>query len=103
VAKARATVEGAVERLASKIESARHHQDQARVDDVARLKQLLFPKGAPQERFYGFSYFAARYGERAFVERVLSALDPFDATPKDISLADSTVLDPSIHPTERVR
>lgn len=86
VEKARATIAGAVDRLESKIVAARHRQDRQRSADVTRLKQFLFPHGAPQERFYGFSYFAARYGERAFVERILAAADPFDATPKDVAL-----------------
>jgi hypothetical protein len=75
-----------VDRLTSKIDKARHHQDRERVAALARLKQLLFPNGSPQERFYGFSYFAARYGEREFIERVLDAIDPFDAASKDIVL-----------------
>jgi hypothetical protein len=30
----------------------------------------------PQERFFGLSSFAARLGQRAFVERVLAAAGP---------------------------
>jgi bacillithiol biosynthesis cysteine-adding enzyme BshC len=84
IEKTRATVEKAVARLSHKYETALLHQDQGLVDDVRRVKQLLFPQDVPQERFYGLAYFAARYGERAFVERVLAAIDPFDPRPRDL-------------------
>jgi bacillithiol biosynthesis cysteine-adding enzyme BshC len=106
VAKTRAAVETAVARLARKVERARQHRDQTLVDDVRRVKQLLFPNGAPQERVYGLSYFAGRYGERAFVERVLAAVDPFDPSPKDLVLNDeipAADADPSIAATPRRR
>ena len=75
----------AVSKLAGKYEKALLHQDQGLVDDVRRVKQLLYPQDVPQERFYGLPYFAARYGERAFVERVLAAIDPFDPRPRDLT------------------
>jgi bacillithiol biosynthesis cysteine-adding enzyme BshC len=85
--KTRAAVEQAVARLAVKYERALLHRDEERVSEVRRLKTHLRPNGLPQERFYGFSYFAARYGERAVLERVLAAIRPFDPEPRHVDLA----------------
>ena len=85
VEKTRATVEMAVSKLAAKYEKALLHQDHELVEDVRRVKRLLYPQDGPQERFYGLPYFAARYGDRAFVERVLAAVAPFDPSPRDIT------------------
>ncbi len=93
VAKTRATVAAAVARLAGKVEKARLHQDRELVDDVRRLQELLCPNGLPQERVYGLPYFAARYGEGAFIARVLAAVTPFDSEPTDLVLADDETPD----------
>jgi hypothetical protein len=82
--KTRATVRRAVARLGERAEMARAHRDQALVGDVRRLKGALCPGGVPQERVYGLPYFAARYGERPFLDRVLAAVTPFDPTPRDL-------------------
>ncbi len=84
VRKTRSTVRRAVGKLAEKIEAARRRSDQSRVEDLRSSQSLLFPRGEPQERYYGLPYFGARYGDRAFVERVLAAIRPFDATPGDL-------------------
>jgi bacillithiol synthase len=86
IEKTRATVEMAVSKLGGKYDKALLYRDQSVVDDVARLKQLLYPQGLPQERFYGLSYFAARYGECALVDQVLAAVEPFDPRPRDLVL-----------------
>jgi hypothetical protein len=93
VAKTRATVATAVARLAGKVEKARLHQDRGLVDDVRRLQELLCPNGLAQERVYGLAYFAARYGEGAFIARVLAAVTPFDPRPADLLLADDETPD----------
>jgi bacillithiol biosynthesis cysteine-adding enzyme BshC len=106
VAKTRAAVATAVARLAGKVERARLHQDRGLVDDVRRLQELLCPNGLPQERVYGLPYFAARYGEGAFIDRVLAAATPFDPQPVDLPLADDGVPDAvagaAVRPAERV-
>ena len=51
----------------------RRLRDRGLVEDVTRLRERLFPEGVPQERVFGPSYFLARYGARAFVERILDA------------------------------
>jgi bacillithiol biosynthesis cysteine-adding enzyme BshC len=86
--KTRATIESAVTRLAERIERAALHRDHDLVGEVGRLKMALYPNGVAQERYYGFSYFAARYGQRQFVEHVLAAIDPFDPSAKDLSCSD---------------
>lgn len=82
--KTRATVAMAVSKLGEKYEHARLHQNQTLVDAVRRVKLLLYPHNGPQERFYGLPYFAARYGEREFIARVLAAVTAFDPTSKDL-------------------
>ncbi len=78
------SVEHAVTKLIDKFEKARLHQNVSRVADVRRAKEVLYPHGTPQERVYGLAYFAARYGERPFIEQVLKAIVPFDAMPRDL-------------------
>lgn len=88
LSKTRATVEMAVGKLADKYEKALLHRDESLVDAVRRVRSALYPNGAPQERVFGVSYFAARYGQRPFLERVLSAIEPFAAEPIVLALAD---------------
>ena len=84
LARTRGTVERAVGKLAGKLERARLYADAERVDAVRRLRALLAPDGAPQERRLGLAGLAARIGDRTVVERVLAAIDPFDATLQDL-------------------
>lgn len=86
IGKTRGTVEMAVGKLMEKFARALIHQDEGLVADVQRLKLLLYPNDMPQERFFGIAYFAARYGERAWLEKILEAATPFDATPQDVYL-----------------
>jgi bacillithiol biosynthesis cysteine-adding enzyme BshC len=79
VGKALASVEHTVDRLVGKYENARLQHRHDLVEAVRRIQVQL-----PQERFYGVSYFAARHGERAVIERVLDAIEPFDPTPRDL-------------------
>jgi len=50
-------------------------RDRERVEAVRQLKHLLYPEGTAQERVFGVSYYAARHGERALIERILGAID----------------------------
>jgi bacillithiol biosynthesis cysteine-adding enzyme BshC len=83
--KTQAATHAAAGKLVEKIRNARLHRDEARVREVQRVRHALHPLGEPQERVVGLSYFAARYGERAFVAAVLGALDPLDPRPKDLT------------------
>ena len=72
------SVDRAIGKLAARVERAALYQDAARVDAVRRLRALLAPDGAPQERTHGLAGFASRAGDRAITERVLAAIDPSD-------------------------
>jgi uncharacterized protein YllA (UPF0747 family) len=82
--KTAASVRGSVEKLAAKYRAALLHRDAARVEELRRVQRMLHPGGAPQERTLGLATFAARWGDRRFVTRVLDAIDPFDSTLKDL-------------------
>ena len=84
LARTRGTVERAVGKLAGKLERAGLYADAARVDAVRRLRALLAPDGAAQERRLGLAGLAARIGDRNVVERVLAAIDPFAPTLQDL-------------------
>ncbi len=56
------------------------------VDDLRRVQARLQPRGIPQERFFGLSSFAARYGQRAFIERVLASATPLRTGIEDLDL-----------------
>lgn len=76
VDKTRANVAAAVRKLAGKVEQAHLHADADMVAALRRVRQMLWPNDAPQERVYGLAYFAARVGEEAFLARVLEAVAP---------------------------
>jgi bacillithiol biosynthesis cysteine-adding enzyme BshC len=80
----RAGVAHAVGKLAAAYEQALLRRDQELVDSVAQLRAFLQPDGAPQERVYGLPYFAARFGDRHIVERVIAAVEPFDPALREL-------------------
>jgi bacillithiol synthase len=71
-------------KLAERYASLRAEGDVVRVSALHRLRGLLQPRGLPQERVYAFAHFAARFGERPFLERVLGAIEPFAAEPQEL-------------------
>lgn len=77
LAKTRASVERSVQRFAAKLQRVTAYEDAELLDGVRRLRAWLAPNGEPQERTLGLPCFAARGGDRVFVERVLAAIDPF--------------------------
>lgn len=83
--KTRGSVERSVTRLASKVERAQLYADAERVGAVRKLRAMLAPDGAPQERVLGLAGLAARIGDRAVIERVLAAIDPFDASLQELA------------------
>lgn len=89
IAKARASVEHAVELLAVRYAKARLQEERDVLEAARALQRLLQPDGMPQERFYGLPYFAARYGERSMIEQVLAAVEPFDAAMRDLHLTET--------------
>ena len=85
LAKTRVTVERAVQRFASKLAKISAYENTELVAAVRRLRAWLAPDGEPQERRLGLPSFAARTGDRALIERVLAAVDPFDPTLKELA------------------
>ena len=73
-------------KLAHAYSQALLSHDAQRVSELRRLKQLLFPGGVPQERVFGFAYFAARVGDRALIEQLLAAIDPYSAEITELRL-----------------
>ncbi|MDX2168226.1 MAG: bacillithiol biosynthesis cysteine-adding enzyme BshC [Deltaproteobacteria bacterium] len=71
--KTRATVAGALRMLESRLSAQRAQADDEASAAWRRVQQWLYPNGQPQERVYGLATCAARFGEGAFVERVLAA------------------------------
>ncbi len=85
LARTRGSVERSVGKLAGKVERARLYADAEHVAAVRRLRALLAPDGAPQERRLGLAGLAARIGDRAVIEQVLGAIDPFDAALQELA------------------
>ena len=68
----------------------RYRRTLARQDDVTtgrvdRLREALLPAGAPQERVYGWPWFAARYGIHELTQLVLDGCVPYATTTQDLS------------------
>ncbi|HKP63382.1 MAG TPA: bacillithiol biosynthesis cysteine-adding enzyme BshC [Polyangiales bacterium] len=71
-------------KLAERYAGLRAEGDVTRVSALHRVRGLLQPRGLPQERVYAFAHFAARFGERPFLERVLAAIEPFAAESQEL-------------------
>jgi hypothetical protein len=73
-------------KLGRNLDRARHLRDRDRVDDLRRIQARLMPHGVPQERYFGLPSFAARYGQRTIVSRVLEAAVPLRTGFEDLDL-----------------
>jgi bacillithiol biosynthesis cysteine-adding enzyme BshC len=85
LARTRGSVERSVAKLAAKVERVRLYADAEHVAAVRRLRALLAPDGAPQERRLGLAGLAARIGDRTVIECVLAAIDPFDSSLQELA------------------
>jgi bacillithiol biosynthesis cysteine-adding enzyme BshC len=85
LARTRGSVERSVAKLASRVERTRLYADAERVAAARRLRAMLAPDGAPQERRLGLAGLAARIGDRTVIERVVAAIDPFDASLQELA------------------
>jgi hypothetical protein len=88
--KTRGTVAAALRTLGGKIDAARAHADREAVAAWQRVQRWLLPNGQPQERVYGLATCAARFGERAFLDRVLAAADPDATAVRDLYWSEDT-------------
>jgi hypothetical protein len=84
LAKTRGSVRRSVEKLAARHRRALLRRDEELGFAARRVSALLFPGGVPQERRYGLATFAARHDDRQLVARILAAIEPFDATLKEL-------------------
>lgn len=84
--KTRSTMARTAEKLGRGYDRARHLRDRELVDDVHRAQAGLYPRGLPQERYFGMASFAARHGQRPFIERVLAAAGPLRTAIEDLDL-----------------
>ncbi|MEY4579402.1 MAG: hypothetical protein RL701_4105 [Pseudomonadota bacterium] len=73
-------------KLAARYAATLLQRDASCVRDVRALRRWLQPQGAPQERVFGYSYYAARYGERALLEQILRATDPLATSITELQL-----------------
>ena len=77
-------IDKALAKFAQKYQSALLHRNAAALSDLRRLKWLLHPSDQPQERVLSLPYFAARYGERTFMNAIAAAIDPWDSREKEL-------------------
>ena len=84
--KLRGTITRAAEKLGRRYDESRRTRDKELVEDVIRAQARLYPRGVPQERFFGLPSYAARYGPRPFVDRVLAAAEPLQTGFVDLAL-----------------
>jgi len=84
--KTRQSISRSADKLGQGYDRALLLSDRDVVDDVRRLQAQLFPGGVPQERYFGLPSFAARYGVRPFVERVMAAAAPLATGFVDLEL-----------------
>ncbi|MCC6621839.1 MAG: bacillithiol biosynthesis cysteine-adding enzyme BshC [Deltaproteobacteria bacterium] len=76
----------AFHRLVERVRHARQEADHVTHERLLRFRGLLAPRGEPQERTLGFMAFAAQVGPRALVDRIVSAVVPFDGALREIDL-----------------
>jgi bacillithiol synthase len=80
-----AAVRDAISRLVAKYGRVRAQRDEVTVERVERLQSFLAPSGMPQERCYGFPYFACRFGADTFVRLIFEACVPFSGELRDLT------------------
>lgn len=83
VARARDAIHEQLERLCDKHVRAVAQRDQARLQRLERMADLLAPDGVPQERVFGLPWLAAKWGLRNLVEGLLNRTQPFSGGLED--------------------
>lgn len=76
-ARALETIDDALDRLVAKYARVLAQRDSVGVERALRLRALLLPDDAPQERVYGVVSYLARHGVAAFVALVTDGVVPF--------------------------
>ncbi len=75
--RARAQIDDAVVKLLGKLVRARSAQGLGDVSRWQRAQVLCWPQGMPQERFYSWPWFAARFGVQTLTQAALALPRPF--------------------------
>ncbi|HET7786063.1 MAG TPA: bacillithiol biosynthesis cysteine-adding enzyme BshC [Myxococcales bacterium] len=78
------SVETAVARFAERHAHALAEEDRTLVDRLDRLQASLFPGGVPQERVHSLPFYAAHFGLARLKAAVLGAIQPGEASVKDL-------------------
>jgi bacillithiol biosynthesis cysteine-adding enzyme BshC len=73
-------------KLGRSVDRAVSLRDREAVSELEGIRARLFPRGVPQERFFAPASFCARYGQRAFIDRVLAAAEPLRTGFHDVIL-----------------
>ena len=84
--KTRRSMARSATKLGRSFDRAQWLRNREAVDDLRRVQARLQPQGLPQERFFGLPSFAARCGQRAFIDRVLAAAEPLRTGIEDLDL-----------------
>ncbi|HEX4824290.1 MAG TPA: bacillithiol biosynthesis cysteine-adding enzyme BshC [Candidatus Polarisedimenticolaceae bacterium] len=84
--KTRKTMLFSAGKLGQSLDKAILLRDRETVSDLEMIRSRLLPRGVPQERFFAPASFAARYGERAFIDRILAAAEPLRTGFHDVIL-----------------
>src|SRR5262249_16841110 len=85
IKRTRETIEHAAQRLLDRYARALTSRDEIAGARLDRLQTALAPGGVPHERFLPLPPLLARHGVRAFTQRVLESIRPFDAAIVDLS------------------
>ena len=84
IERTRETLRRAASRLAVRYRHALAERDLPATLRLERLSAILFPGGAPQERYYGFPAFAARFGMARLKELVMTEIHAFGTAVRDL-------------------
>lgn len=84
--KTRKTMAFSAAKLGQSLDKAVLLRDRETVSDLEMIRDRLLPRGVPQERFFAPASFAARYGQRAFIDRILAAAEPLRTGFHDVIL-----------------
>ena len=86
VVRTRDAVEDALGKLLDKHARALAQRDQVAMERLERARQWLMPNGEPQERVFGITAFAARFGMETLKQTVLAACRPFAGELQELTL-----------------
>jgi len=84
--KTRQTMSRSAVKLGRSLDKALLLRDRETVSDLEMIRARLLPRGIPQERFFAPASFCARYGQRAFLDRILAAAEPLRTGFHDVVL-----------------